>query len=71
MSNRPYVGIDLGMTYTRVSVFINGTVKILADAEDNRHIPSYVAFTDTVRLVGSSAKNKVTLNPSQTVFGMK
>ena len=31
--------------------------------------PSYVAFTDTERLIGDAAKNQVAMNPSNTVFG--
>lgn len=35
----------------------------------NRTTPSYVAFTDTERLIGDAAKNQVAMNPSNTVFG--
>ncbi|RVE70076.1 hypothetical protein OJAV_G00083850 [Oryzias javanicus] len=33
--------------------------------------PSYVAFSDTERLIGDAAKNQVALNPSNTVFDAK
>merc|ERR1712238_426365 len=33
--------------------------------------PSYVAFTDTERLIGDAAKNQVAMNPSNTVFDAK
>jgi heat shock 70kDa protein 1/2/6/8 len=36
----------------------------------NRTTPSYVAFTDTERLIGDAAKNQVAMNPSNTVFGI-
>ena len=36
-----------------------------------RTTPSYVAFTDTERLVGDAAKNQITLNPINTVFDAK
>lgn len=35
----------------------------------NRTTPSYVAFTDTERLIGDAAKNQVAMNPHNTVFG--
>jgi len=38
----------------------------------NRTTPSYVAFTDTERLIGDAAKNQVAMNPENTentVFG--
>ncbi|RWW53249.1 hypothetical protein BHE74_00040281, partial [Ensete ventricosum] len=33
------------------------------------YAPSYVAFTDTERLIGDAAKNQVAMNPTNTVFG--
>merc|ERR1711872_375274 len=33
--------------------------------------PSYVAFTDTERLIGDPAKNQVAINPSNTIFDAK
>ena len=37
----------------------------------NRTTPSFVAFTDTERLIGDSAKNQVAMNPHNTVFDAK
>jgi molecular chaperone DnaK (HSP70) len=37
----------------------------------NRTTPSYVAFTDTERLIGDAAKNQVAMNPENTVFDAK
>ena len=34
--------------------------------QGNRTTPSYVAFTDTERLIGDAAKNQVAMNPSNT-----
>lgn len=45
-------------------------VEIIANDQGNRTTPSYVAFTDTERLIGDAAKNQVALNPTNTVFGM-
>merc|ERR1712137_1108473 len=37
----------------------------------NRVTPSYVAFSDSERLVGDAAKNQASLNPSNTVYDAK
>merc|ERR1712100_497894 len=37
----------------------------------NRTTPSYVAFTDSERLIGDAAKNQVARNPEHTVFDAK
>jgi len=67
----PVIGIDLGTTYSCVGIFKNGRVEIIPNELGSRITPSVVAFTDEERLVGESAKNQATINPTRTIYDVK
>ncbi len=70
MSNK-VIGIDLGTTNSCFSIMEGGEAKVLENTEGARTTPSIVAFTDTERLVGSSAKRQAVTNPDNTLFAIK
>jgi L1 cell adhesion molecule like protein len=62
---------DLGTTYSAASVWKNERVEIIQNTKGNRTTPSYVAFTDTDRLIGDSARNQAAINPLNTIYDVK
>ncbi|XP_054785857.1 heat shock cognate 70 kDa protein-like [Prosopis cineraria] len=65
------IGVDLGTTYSCVAVWQHGRAEIIVNDQGNRTTPSYVAFTDTQRMVGDAAKNLAAHNPTNTIFDAK
>ncbi|KAK2362560.1 heat shock cognate 70 kDa protein [Trifolium repens] len=65
------IGIDLGTTYSCVAVWRHDNIEIIGNDQGNRITPSYVAFTDSQRMIGDSAFNVAASNPTNTVFDAK
>mmetsp|Transcript_10845 Transcript_10845/g.19313 ORF Transcript_10845/g.19313 Transcript_10845/m.19313 type:complete len:702 (-) Transcript_10845:388-2493(-) len=66
------IGIDLGTTFSCVSVWKDGRVQVLPNAIGERTSPSYVAFTEEgERLIGQPAKAQAARNPSRTMYNVK
>ena len=66
------IGIDLGTTYTCVSILDEGQPRILENSEGSRTTPSMVAFTNKgKRLVGQPAKRQMVTNSENTLLAIK
>ncbi|KAH7700466.1 heat shock protein 70 B2, partial [Aphelenchoides avenae] len=65
------IGIDGGTHNSCVAATRNGAVEVIESAEGSRTTASCVAFTDTERLVGDSARRQGPENAANTIFGAK
>jgi molecular chaperone DnaK len=72
MATNKIIGIDLGTTFSVVSVMEGTSPKVLINSSGSRLTPSVVGFTDKgERLVGQIAKHQQVTNPENTVFSIK
>ena len=71
MSKKTVIGIDLGTGVSCVSIYENGTYKIIENSEGSRTTPSIVTYTESEILVGASAKRQAVTNPTNTIYEVK
>lgn len=66
------IGIDLGTTFSCVSVMEGKTPKVIENSEGSRTTASVVAFTaDGERLVGAPARRQAITNSQNTFYATK
>eukprot|EP01043_Picozoa_sp_COSAG02_P028103 COSAG02_NODE_1689_length_11307_cov_50.624911_4_plen_1205_part_00 len=65
------VGIDLGTSASCVAYWQDGSVVTIPSDRGDITTPSYVAFTESGRLLGAAAKEQCVANPLNTVFNAK
>lgn len=65
------IGIDLGTTYSAVSVVEAGSPKMLINAEGARTTPSVVGMSNGEIIVGAIAKRQAVVNPENTIYSIK
>ena len=66
------LGIDLGTTYSCVSLFRNGTIEIIPNEISERTTPSVVTFLDDGDIkAGEQTLNYEIKNPQNTVYSIK
>lgn len=72
MANDVAIGIDLGTSYSCVSVVENGVPRVIANDEGEMIHASVVSFLDDGSvLVGNAAKHDMGLNPKNTISSAK
>ena len=65
------VGIDLGTTFSCVSVWENGRPTVIANNMGNRTTPSWVSFQSGNVFVGEAARSKASRSPRATIYDAK
>src|SRR6056300_264523 len=65
------IGIDLGTTNSYVAIMDGKNPKVIENSEGARTTPSVVAFTESEKLIGQSAKRQAVTNPENTLYAVK
>ncbi|MDD1682598.1 MAG: molecular chaperone DnaK [Methanoregula sp.] len=72
MAKEKVLGIDLGTTFSCMSIMEAGKPTVIPNSEGGRTTASIVAFTkEGERLVGSLAKRQAVTNPQRTIQSIK
>ena len=67
------IGIDLGSSKNCIAVYQNDKIEIIPSEYGQKSSPSYIAFTDTKKIFGETAKsyqNPITIN-SEDILSIK
>ena len=65
------IGIDLGTTNSCVAIMDGKNPKVIENSEGARTTPSVVAFAESEKLIGQSAKRQAVTNPENTLYAVK
>ena len=65
------IGIDLGTTFSAVSILEGGKPVIIANSEGDRTTPSVISVKDKEVIVGKVARNQAIVHPENTVRSIK
>ncbi|MEM3063643.1 MAG: Hsp70 family protein, partial [Nitrososphaerota archaeon] len=65
------LGIDLGTSFSCVSIWRNKRLEVICDQFGNRTMPSVVSFYRSARLVGYNALSMKEINPMNTIYAIK
>jgi len=65
------IGIDLGTTNSCVAIMDGKNPKVIENSEGARTTPSVVAFTESEKLIGQSARRQAVTNPENTLYAVK
>ena len=63
------IGIDLGSSKNCIAVYQNDKIEIIPSEYGQKSSPSYIAFTDTKKIFGETAKSYQ--NPINIIYNMK
>ena len=72
-SDAPIIGIDLGTTYSCVAAYDSNQEKVVVipNSIGEKTTPSWVAFTQSGRVVGHPAKQQASMNSTNTIYDVK
>ena len=71
MEDKSILGIDLGTSFSRLSIWRNGKVEIIPNENKENKFPSIISFLKNKRLIGTKAEKEISKNFSNTIYNIK
>ena len=71
MEEKSILGIDLGTSFSRLSIWRNGKVEIIPNENKENKFPSIISFLKNKRLIGTKAEKEISKNFSNTIYNIK